>query len=34
MHCGQVLHGGGTVTTGMRMIVVGFVSEVVHDRGV
>jgi hypothetical protein len=31
MHCGQVLHGGGTVSSGIRMIVVGFVSEVVHS---
>ena len=30
IHCGQVLHGGGTVSSGMRMIVVGFVSEIVH----
>ena len=31
LHCGQLLHGGGAVSAGIRMIVVGFVSELVHN---
>ena len=27
MHCGQLLHGGCTVTHGTRFILVGFVAE-------
>lgn len=27
MHCGQLLHGGGSVTRGTRFILVGFVAE-------
>ena len=30
VHCGQMLHGGGTVSEGVRMILVGFVSEIVR----
>ncbi len=29
LHCGQLLHGAATVTAGVRMVLVGFVSEVV-----
>ena len=32
VHCGQLLHGGATVTGGTRMILVGFVSEVVRSE--
>ena len=33
LHSGQVLHGAGAVSTGVRVILVGFVSEIVrHDR--
>ena len=27
LHCGQLLHGGASVTAGTRLLLVGFVSE-------
>ena len=31
-HCGQALHGGASVTLGVRIILVGFVSELVDGE--